>query len=47
MCVLATLKFLLELQGKLKPDCCKLPIASSLNEANIEFGLLTLILIFR
>lgn len=46
MCVLAALKFPLGLQDKFKPDSSKLPNAISLNEANIEFGLLTQILIF-
>lgn len=46
ICVLAYLKFLLEQQDKLKPNCYKLPYASALNEANIELGLLTQVLIF-
>lgn len=47
ICVLVNLKFLLELQDKLKPDCYKIPYASVLNEANIKLGgLLTQMLIY-
>lgn len=44
--MLAALKFFLGLQDTFKPNSYKLPNAISLNEANIEFGLLTQILIF-
>lgn len=35
-----------EIQDKLKPNYYKLPYASSLNEANIDLGLLTQMLVF-